>query len=196
MKSSKKMSGPILIALFAALVSVGSFIAFPIPGGVPVVIQDMLARLSGLVLGPLYGGLAVLLFLVLGSIGLPVFSGKAGFLVITNGPTGGFLIGYLLASIVGGLIIKFFYPTIKIDDDEKTKKRKNTMQWIIATIASLFGTFCVFALGIPGFMHVTGNDLVTSLPYVLTPFIPGTIVKTLLAVILAKKFIPVIKNYI
>ncbi len=196
MKSSKKMSGPILIALFAALVSVGSFIHIPMPGGVPVVIQDMLARLSGLLLGPIYGGLAVLLFLILGILGFPVFSGKAGIQVILSGPTGGFLIGYFVASILGGLIIKFFYPTILTSDDDSTKKRKNIVQWIIVTIASLSGTLCVFAFGIPGFMMVTGNDLVTSLPYVLTPFIPGTIVKTLLAVVLAKKFIPVIKNYL
>ena len=100
----KKSTGTILAALFAALISAGCFIQIPLPGGIPIILQDMLAMLSGMLLGPLYGSIAVFVFLVLGSIGLPVFSGKAGLQVITAGPTGGFLIGYLLGALAAGLL--------------------------------------------------------------------------------------------
>lgn len=69
--------GVILAALFAALTAAGCFIQIPLPGGIPIVLQDMMAMLSGMLLGPLYGTIAVFVFLVLGCIGLPVFSGKA-----------------------------------------------------------------------------------------------------------------------
>ena len=102
---NSKLKGLVLSALFAALISAGSFLIIPLPGGIPIVLQDMMAMLSGLILGPVYGAIAVAVFLVLGSIGLPVFSGKAGLHVITAGPTGGFLIGYMVAAFFGGLFL-------------------------------------------------------------------------------------------
>ncbi|MBR5017679.1 MAG: biotin transporter BioY, partial [Spirochaetia bacterium] len=109
--SKKKKSAPlVLTALFASLISAGCFIQIPLPGGVPVAIQDMLAMLSGMILGPLYGASAVLIFLVLGCIGLPVFTGKAGVQVILAGPTGGFLIGYLLGALAAGLVLAALLP--------------------------------------------------------------------------------------
>nr|WP_269138877.1 biotin transporter BioY [Treponema vincentii] len=58
--------------------------------------------------GPLFGGLSVLLFLVAGAVGLPVFSGGSGGFAVFAGPTGGFLVGYLAAAVVGGCIMKLY----------------------------------------------------------------------------------------
>ena len=55
----------VMTALFAALISAGCFIHIPLPGGVPITVQDMMAMLSGLLLGPLYGSASVLIFLIL-----------------------------------------------------------------------------------------------------------------------------------
>lgn len=186
--SPNKMKSWILVALFGALTSAGCFIQIPLPGGVPIVIQDMMAMLSGLLLGPLYGGLAVALFLVLGFIGLPVFSGKAGIQVLLYGPTGGFLIGYLLSAIVGGLILKFALS--KDSQDSKVK------QWIFISIGAIVATIVVFTCGIPGFMRVTNSGFGKALSVVLVPFIPGNIIKLLVMIPLTKKFRPIIKNYI
>ena len=92
-----------LTALFAALTAAGAFIAIPI-GPVPIVLQNFFALLAGLVLGPFLGSAAVGLYLFAGILSLPVFAGGSGGLARFAGPTGGFLVGYLLAAFTAGLI--------------------------------------------------------------------------------------------
>lgn len=95
----------VLPALFAALIAAAAFIAIPLPGSpVPLVLQNLLVVLAGLLLGPLGGSGAVFLFLLLGALGFPVFSGGHGGLAWFAGPTGGYLLGYFLASILAGLL--------------------------------------------------------------------------------------------
>lgn len=175
-----KFKGLVLSALFAALISAGCFIIIPLPGGIPIVIQDMMAMLSGLILGPVYGAIAVFVFLVLGSIGLPVFSGKTGLHVITAGPTGGFLIGYFLSAIVGGLILAIFL--------NKKTEHSNARQYIFIAIAAIAATVVAFTCGIIGFMHVTHKTLAESFLMVVVPFIPGNLIKIAVMIPLAKKF--------
>ena len=188
MNNSKRGAGMVLSALFAALISAGCFIQIPLPGGVPVTIQDMLAMLSGMILGPLYGSAAVLIFLVLGCIGLPVFTGKAGIQVILAGPTGGFLIGYLAGALAAGLMLSFLLPA--------GKKYSAARSYVIITAAAITATFCVFALGIIRFMQLTGYEFGRTLAAVLIPFIPGNILKIILMVPLTKKFRAVTSTYI
>ncbi|MDR0668520.1 MAG: biotin transporter BioY [Treponema sp.] len=94
-----------LAALFAALVAAGTFVSIPLPfTPVPVVLQNLFSLLAGLVLGPVLGGGAVGLYLLAGLIGVPVFAGATGGIARFLGPTGGFLIGYLLSALCAGLI--------------------------------------------------------------------------------------------
>jgi biotin transport system substrate-specific component len=94
-----------LSALFAALTAAGTFIAIPLPmSPVPLVLQNLFALLSGLVLGPLGGASAVGLYLLAGAIGVPVFAGASGGFVHFLSPTGGFLFGYLLMATAAGFI--------------------------------------------------------------------------------------------
>lgn len=190
MNSRKVSSSLIFVALFAAITSAGCFISVPLPGGVPVVLQDMLAILTGLLLGPLYGAAAVFVFLVLGCIGLPVFSGKAGIAVIIAGPTGGFLIGYLLAATTAGLILHFLLPAAKLRETPAVK------QWIIITLAIILANVVNYCCGTIGFMRVTGKALGPTLAAVLLPFIPGTIIKIVVSIPLVKKLRPVIAGYV
>lgn len=205
MNNSKTISKrAILVALFAAFVCVGCFIQIPLPGGVPIAIQDMLAKLSGLILGPLYGTISVLIFLILGSIGLPVFTGKGGLDKITNGPTGGFLIGYMFAALAGGLIVHFlvknpYKKSTSADGTEITvfSAKTNTLNWIFFTIAAIFATVVCFACGIFGFHRVKPDIPMTKVyEYTLFPFIPGTIIKLIIMVPLAKKIHPIVKRYL
>lgn len=186
----KKSTGTILAALFAALISAGCFIQIPLPGGIPIILQDMLAMLSGMLLGPLYGSLAVFVFLVLGSIGLPVFSGKAGLQVITAGPTGGFLIGYLLGALAAGLFLKFLLPPASAE-----RRHVKAKTYILITAAAVLATVIIFVCGIIGFMRVTGSDFSKTLAAVLIPFIPGNLLKIVLMVPLTRTFRPVIEQY-
>ena len=176
---NSKFKKLVLSALFAALTAAGCFIIIPLPGGIPIVIQDMMAMLSGLVLGPLYGTISVAVFLVLGAIGLPVFSGKAGLHVLTSGPSCGFLIGYMVGAFVGGMMLSIL---LKRDEEHS-----NSRQYVSIFIAALAATVTVFLLGILGFMHVTGKSFTESIPFIVLPFIPGNTIKLVLMVFLTKK---------
>lgn len=172
--------------LFTALICLGCFVSHPLPGGVPITVQNMLASLSGLVLGGLQGAGAVGLFLVLGALGLPVFSGVKGGISVIQGPTGGYLIGYFLGALIGGLIL-----------GSPLKKEKKTVPFIIRTIiASVFAFALQYAVGIPWFMAVMEssgkeNSFAEVLSETLIPFIPGDIIKLILSVILAFVLRPV-----
>ena len=195
----------IIISLFASFCCAGCFIRIPVPGGIPIVIQEMLCMLSGLILGPIYGSLSVLVFLLLGGLGLPVFSGGGGFDKIFNGPTGGFLIGYFVAAFTGGLIVQIFVKDerkILTNTDGSTEisepeKITVILNWIFITLAAILATVTVFALGILGF-HRIKPDLEMSrvYGYVLIPFIPGNIIKILIMIPLTKKIRPFIKGYL
>jgi biotin transport system substrate-specific component len=92
-----------LVSLFAALLCVSSYIVIPI-GPVPVTLQVFFIVLTGAVLGPRMGALSVVIWILLGTFGLPVFAGgKAGPMVLL-GPTGGYLPGFAICAwIVGAL---------------------------------------------------------------------------------------------
>ncbi len=89
--------------LFAALILVCTHLAIPMPSGVPLTLQTFAVALGGFLLGPVYGTLAVGVYLLLGAAGLPVFSGFTGGIGRFVGPTGGFLWGFLLLAWGCGL---------------------------------------------------------------------------------------------
>jgi biotin transport system substrate-specific component len=93
----------IFIALFAALIAVGSIISIPI-GPVNMVLANFFIFLAGLLLGFPWAGVSVAVYLLIGLIGLPVFQGGSGGPAHFFGPTGGFLIGYLAAAFVIPLV--------------------------------------------------------------------------------------------
>ena len=135
-KTKRNLMGPVLAALFAAFISVAAFFHIPLPGGVPIVLQDMLSLLSGLLLGPLWGTLAVFVFLILGAIGLPVYSGKAGIMILISGPTGGFLIGYLLGAFFSGIFLRLvLYPG---------KSYKSLYKWGMCSLGGVLGEVILF----------------------------------------------------
>ena len=84
------------IGLFAALLAVLSQIQIPMPSGVPVTMQTFAVALIGFTLGWKDGLLTMLIYLLLGGVGLPVFAGFHGGIGSLAGPSGGFLWGFLL----------------------------------------------------------------------------------------------------
>lgn len=173
----KGLKGMVFAALFAALISCAAFFHIPLPGGVPIVLQDMLALLSGLLLGPIWGTLSVFVFLILGAIGLPVYSGKAGIQVIISGPTGGFLVGYMLGALAAGLFLHFLLNPKKENGKTKTI--------VMCIIAAVLAEAVLFACGLTGFVRVTGKGMDVAVKACVTPFIPGMIIKTTLNVLLS-----------
>lgn len=95
-------------SLMAALIAVGGVVAIPINplSPVPVTLQTLFVMMAGLVLGPRAGIKAVALYLLAGLAGLPVFAGGKGGLAVLIGPTGGFLVGFLITAAICGLAKK------------------------------------------------------------------------------------------
>lgn len=104
-----------LIPLFAALTAAGAFIKIPTPL-VPITLQTLMVYLSGLFLGVRGGAVSQLLYIVIGILGLPVFSGGGGPAYVVS-PTFGYLLGFILASAVSGYFAKkggIWWPAVGI----------------------------------------------------------------------------------
>lgn len=159
-----------LIALFAALIAaLGLIPAFSLGFGVPITAQTLAIMLCGTVLGAKRGTLAVLLFLLLVAVGLPLLAGGRGGLGVFAGPTAGFLFGWPVAAFVTGLIVE---------------RWRSVNLTVVAIIASIIGGIIVlYAFGIVGMSIVLDRTLIEAAALV-TAFIPGDIAKAVVAGIL------------
>ena len=197
MSSNCKLSSmPIFVPLFAALITISGFIAFPLPGTpVPIVLQNMMPILASGLLGGLYGTASTALFLIAGLLGLPVFSGGRGGLAHLLGPTGGFLIGYLAAAAF--LIIFFRKPGEKdlaLVSSGKNKSIK-LINYLKIIAASFSGFALIYVFGIARFMQLTNRGLFESLSLACIPYLPGDFIKMILVSALIYKLRPVTAKY-
>ncbi len=97
----------VLVALFAALTAIGGWLSFPLPfSPVPITLQVLFVLLAGALLGPMRGALSQIIYVLIGAIGLPVFAQFSGGIGILVGPTGGYLIGFIVAAFLVGLIVE------------------------------------------------------------------------------------------
>ena len=188
---SKSTIRSVFIALFAALICSGCFISIPI-GLVPVTVQNMFALMSGVILGSIHGAAAVGIFLLLGALGIPVFSGVKGGIAIISGPTGGFLIGYFVGALAAGLIA----GSPKLEEKKLTAKVVGKI--ILATLVAFILNY---AAGIPWFMSVmeakgAEKSLHEALKICLIPFIPGDSIKIIVTIILSLLIRPVVARYL
>ena len=95
----------VYIAFFTALTGIGAQIAISI-GTVPVTLQVLFVFLSGFFLGPVYGMVSQLIYILTGALGFPVFANFTSGMGIVFGPTGGFLLAFPLASLICGYAIR------------------------------------------------------------------------------------------
>ncbi|WP_371170650.1 biotin transporter BioY [Aliiroseovarius sp. 2305UL8-7] len=156
-----------LIALFAALIAaLGLIPQIMLPFGVPITAQSLGIMLCGTVLGAKRGALAVLLFLLLVAVGLPLLSGGRGGLGVFTSPTAGFLVGFPIAAFVTGLI---------------TEKWRVGPLAISAGIAAVIGGIIVlYIFGIAGLSIVLGKTPFEATALV-SAFIPGDLLKAAIA---------------
>ena len=191
-KSVLKIS---FIALFAAIICVGCFIRIPL-GVIPIVLQNILCILCGGLLGGLLAGAPTALFLLAGLIGLPVYSGGTSGLAVWMGPTGGFLPGYLLGAIVAGFIAG--KPSV----EQKKITWKNALR---VSLAILAGMVILYIPGVIRFSFwATAAGKVpaekTAFAYTMAacviPYIPGDLLKTVVAIPVALKLRPILAQYL
>ena len=156
-----------MVALFAALIAVlGLFPSFMLFTGVPISAQSLGVMLCGAVLGARKGALAVLLFLLLVALGLPLLAGGRGGLGAFVGPTSGFLYGFPVAAFVTGWIAQNW--------------RGVSLTSSAATGALIGGVGVLYAFGAAGMMLVVGLSLPEAVA-ALAAFIPGDIIKAVIA---------------
>lgn len=103
MKKQNKVRSLIVCGLFSAIIAVLTFIHIPLPSGIPLTLQIFAVALCGYTLGSLRGISSTAVYIALGAVGLPVFSGFMGGVAHLAGPTGGFLWGFLLLAALCGL---------------------------------------------------------------------------------------------
>jgi biotin transport system substrate-specific component len=108
LKRSVKTREITLVALFVVLTTVGGWFKIPI-FPVPITFQTFFVLLSGFALGPFKGALSQILYLVLGLMGLPVFAHGGGIGYFLQ-PTFGYLLGFIFAALVTGLLFQYFQP--------------------------------------------------------------------------------------
>ena len=159
----------IFMALMAAVMCIAGPLAVPI-GPVPITLTNLVIYIAVGVLGTAQGTISYCLYLLLGMVGLPVFSGYAGGLGKLAGPTGGYLIGFIAMALIGGIVMEVSHR----------KLIPTLIGWFIGTAVDyLFGTLW--------FMFVTKMNLSASLMMCVVPFIPGDLIKIVLAYCLSKK---------
>ncbi|MGN0242662.1 MAG: biotin transporter BioY [Lachnospiraceae bacterium] len=168
------------IALFAVLIAVCSWIS--IPATVPFTLQTFGVFVTVGLLGGKRGSLSVLLYLLLGAIGIPVFSGFTGGIGIILGSTGGYIIGFLLSALLmWGM--------------EKLLGRKT---WTLA-LSMILALLVCYAFGTIWFMAVYAKNtgavgLWTALGWCVFPFIIPDMVKIALALLISRRLSAVIKT--
>ena len=171
-----------LISVFGALTSIEAFISIPIEL-VPMTMQTLFVILSGILLGSKLGFLSQLLYILLGLIGLPVFSGFTGGIQTIFSPSFGFIIGFSIAAYFIGKI------------NESKDKNKNPAKLIF--FSSIIGSLIIYVIGLP-YMYLILNRLMGMNLSIFEIFkigcllfIPGDIIKLILASLLGIRLRPI-----
>jgi biotin transport system substrate-specific component len=155
------------VALFTALIAVGAFITIPL-GPVPFTLQPLFVLLAGLVLGPRLGALSVIAYLILGLIA-PVYAGGTSGLGVLFGPTGGYLVGFVLAAVVAGAVSRSGTPS--------------TSRFIVAGLAGLVPVYVLGASWLAISLGTTDPSVV--LVGGVLQFLPLDVIKAAAAGVLA-----------
>lgn len=155
----------ILILAFAFATALAAQVKIPVPGTlVPATLQSAVVLLAGLRLGARKGALSQAIYVAAGALGLPFFAGASGIAVLF-GPTGGYLVGFVLAAwLAGNLNARFGNGTF-------------VRTWLVTFAASI-------ALFVPGLIQLkffTGAEWMQVMAMGLVPFIVGDVLKVTLA---------------
>jgi biotin transport system substrate-specific component len=157
-------------ALFAALTGVGAWIVIPLPF-VPITLQTLFTMLAGAMLGPYYGALSMIVYVLLGLIGIPVYAQGQSGLGALLGPAGGYLIGFIAGAVVIGLLTR--------------ARKKPGYLWLCFAMAT--GELVVLAFGVTWLFISTGRSLEAAIAVGFLPFVAGDILKIIVAAFIARK---------
>ena len=148
------------VAIFAALTTLGAFVRIPLPfTPVPITLQTFFVLLGGALLGSGAGFSSQSLYFVLGIGGLSVFAGARGGVSHLAGPTGGYLIGFVVAAYLVGKMVE----------------KRDSSTWLI--LAALAGTGIIYFFGAVRLAHFLRIGIRETLYLGVIPFLPGDVLK-------------------
>lgn len=153
-----------LIGLMTAVTCILGPLSIQLPGGVPISLTNLVIYLTVFILGWKKGTISYCIYMLLGIIGLPVFSGFAGGLGKVAGPTGGYIMGFIFLAMISGYFIERF-------------PGKSYMY----VIGMLLGTTVAYILGTAWFMAQTHMTLGAALAACVFPFLIGDAIKIAIA---------------
>ena len=168
---NKTLSQAMWVLTFVILTSLGAFVRIPLPfTPVPITLQTLFVLLAGILLGGNLGSISQLIYLLLGVSGVPIFTGAVSGLSYIFGPTGGYLWGFVLANLFLARFVRY----------AKTN------------LLAIFGLVCmadflILASGVAWLKLISGYSLGKLLFIGFIPFIPGDLLKALIASILYLK---------
>ena len=172
----------VMSLLMACFTGIMAQIIIPLPWTpVPITAQTFAVLCSGLLLGKKYGCLSQILYVILGIAFIPWFGGMTGGIEVLLGSTGGFLIGFIIAS--------YFIGAIR---DKYCSARNFTRMAIVIGIANFALIYIPGLAGLALWLNATGTpvSIVNVLMMGLVPFIAGDIVKILGSATVSKVFLP------
>ncbi|AJA46882.1 putative biotin transporter BioY [Clostridium pasteurianum DSM 525 = ATCC 6013] len=120
----------VMVSVFSALTALGAFIKIPIPY-VPFTLQFLFCAMAGIVLGPKLGALSQALYVLIGLIGIPVFTEGGGLYYIFK-PTFGYLIGFIIAAYIIGML----------------SRKVENLTFVKTLLCILSGLFFVYLFGV------------------------------------------------
>jgi biotin transport system substrate-specific component len=161
--SSEKLRMMIVTALFAAIIGILAQITIPLPL-VPITGQTLALGLTATILGSRYGTLSVLLYIAIGSIGVPIFSQLSGGLGVLFGPTGGFIFGFIPATFLIGYFMEKTSFTIRN-----------------AVIANVIGMFIALLFGTLWLKYFVSLSWTAAFASGFAPFVIVGLIKAVLA---------------
>jgi biotin transport system substrate-specific component len=162
--------GLVYAALFGALTAAGALIAIPLPP-VPVTAQTFFLNVSAILLGGKLGALSQFIYIMLGVVGIPVFAGGKAGLGVIFGPTGGYLLGFIIAAFVIGIISRV----------------KNNAGFFWYIFSMLIGMLIIYLAGCLQLSLVAKMSFSKALAVGVLPFIPGDILKIILAAVISSR---------
>lgn len=153
-------------ALMAAALCVLGPLSVPI-GAIPISLSNFVICLTAWLLGPKFGTLSVVIYLLIGLIGVPVFAGYSAGVSILAGPTGGYLVGYLPLAFIGGLFIE-----------------KSNGNPVISGLGLILGDAVCYVLGTAWFVFQMQCELGYALSVCVYPFIAFDLAKIVISCII------------
>lgn len=192
---NSKLTDMILIGLFAALIAVCAQIQ--IPAAVPFTLQTFAIFLTAGLLGGKRGTVSVVIYILLGMVGLPVFAGFKGGIAALLGTTGGYIIGFIFSALLMWALEK---PVSSLFGKETgADSKKNIFRKMAGpAISMILGLIVCYIFGTAWFVIVYTNTkepigIMTALGWCVFPFIIPDLIKIALALVLTlrlRKYVP------